>query len=122
MAIFKLVSKKDGRKTRKIPVRTPDLSYAPNDSLAQMIVDAWVDADYRQLLLTRGHARPLFAARGFYLQNPIVITEAEYYDDYTQQDPDEVVFVLPLGPGNCPPGANLLETARLMLATTPNGI
>jgi hypothetical protein len=35
---------------------------------------------------------------------------------------DEICFVLPDHNGKCPPGQNLLETARLLMAATPNGI
>jgi hypothetical protein len=54
-----------------------------------------------------------------------VISEAEYYAGYTiDQDDPEIVFVLP----NMnrvrvhPAGHPLLETAKLLMATTPNGI
>jgi len=61
------------------------------------------------------------------LKRAVVITEDEHDNDYFL-DEDEVVFVLPdLGrlsptpnPGN--PSANLLATAKLLMACTPNGI
>ena len=109
---------KDRAKTKGVAV----FSYAPNDSLAQMIVDAWVDSNYRDLLLDRKNAKSVLAARGFYLQNPVVIKEETYYEDYEMEDDNEVVFVMPQQPGQCPPGQSLLETARLLMAITPNGI
>ena len=104
-----------------------DFSYYPNDSLAQMIVDAWVDPDFKNLLLTPGNAKTLFATRGFYwngtVKTPVVISEDQYDHGYVANDPDhEIVFVLPNHNGTCPPGQNLLDTARLLMAATPNGI
>jgi hypothetical protein len=55
-----------------------------------------------------------------------VITEAIYNQGYTPANPDvDVVFVLPNQPRvdiRPPPGQSLLETARLLMASTPNGI
>jgi hypothetical protein len=112
----------------------PTFSYN-NDSLAQMIVDAWVEKDFRDSLLEREadkitvtaaaakHAKAALAARGLYLQRAVVITEEEHDNDYTMQDPNEVVFVLPSQHRVTPrPGQSLLETARLLMSCTPNGI
>ncbi len=131
MAILKDVNKKGVAAT----VTVPDFSYSPNDSLAQMIVDAWVETDFRDALLKReaDHitvtpaaaelAKASLAARGFYLKRAVVISEAEYDNDYKMQDPNEVVFVLPNQHRVTPrPGQSLIETARLLMATTPNGI
>src|ERR1700737_1394449 len=71
---------KDLAKTKAVAV----FSYAPNDSLAQMIVDAWVDDDFRNQLTgrkadgsatddARESARISLAARGIYLKSAIVI-------------------------------------------------
>ena len=64
-----------------------DLFYVPNDSLAQMIVDAWTSADVRTLLLQAGNAKAMFAQRGFYWnrddETPVVIAEHEYFNHYT---------------------------------------
>jgi hypothetical protein len=73
------------------------------------------------------------AMAGLDLKSVVVITEAEHDDDYTMQDDEEVVFVLPRpsrsviasapGPFPVPPyPAKLLETAKLLMACTPNGI
>jgi hypothetical protein len=131
MAIHKTVTK--GGTSVKIPA--PDWAYTPNDSLAQMIVDAWVDKDYRDSLLARETdkvtvtpaaaklARISLAERGIYLERAVVITEDEYDNDYVAQAPNEVVFVLPNHQRVTPrPGQSLLETARLLMAATPNGI
>jgi hypothetical protein len=115
-------------------VTVPAFSYSPNDSLAQMIVDAWVDQDFRNALLEREadgtvthaaarEARVALAGRGFYLQRAVVIKESEHDNDYTMQHPNEVVFVLPNQDRVTPrPGQSLLDTARLLMACTPNGI
>jgi hypothetical protein len=103
-----------------------DFSLAPNDSLAQMVVDAWVDKDFRKLLLDPANARALFAQRGFYwngtTRTPVVITEKDYENGYSHNHHNELVFVLPDHDGTCQPGKSLLDTAKLLMASTPNGI
>ena len=103
-----------------------DFTYAPNDSLAQMIVDAWVNPDFKKLLLHHGNAKALFAERGFFWngtsRTPVVISEDDYANGYSMKGNNEIVFVLPNHDGKCPPGQNLLETARLLMAATPHGI
>jgi hypothetical protein len=103
-----------------------DFSMAPSDSIAQMIVDAWVDKDFRKLLLDPANARALFAQRGLYWngtsRTPVVITEKDYENGYSHNRKDELVFVLPDHDGTAPAGKSLLETARLLMAATPNGI
>ena len=83
-----------------------EFSYPPSEPLAQMIVEAWVDEKFRAQLLDRKNAKELLAARGFFLQNPVVITDDTYYDDYVMENKNEVVFVLPQKPGECPNGQN----------------
>jgi hypothetical protein len=103
-----------------------DFSYIPNDALAQMVVDAWVNPEVKARLLNRENAKEMFATRGFYWNNtakhPVVISEADYHAGYWQQDEDEIVFVLPQHDGTCPPGQSLLDTAKLLMGLTPNGI
>ena len=104
--------------------RVVDFSYT-SDALAQMIVDAWVDKKFRRKLLKKENAKPLLEERGFYLANPIVITEAAYHKNHKQEADNEVVFVLPdprRVPRRIPQGQSLLETAKLLMAVTPNGI
>jgi hypothetical protein len=115
MAIFRNAQRTD---------RVADFSYHPNDSLAQMIVDAWVDKSFRTLLLDKKNAKALLATRGIYLENPVVITEQAYYKHHVLQSKNEVVFVLPdeTRAAAAPTGQNLLETAKLLMACTPNGI
>jgi hypothetical protein len=106
--------------------KVADFSYYPNDSLAQMIVDAWTDPTFATLLTTPGNAKTLFATRGFYwngtTKKPVVITEDDFNAGYAMQHDDEIVFVLPTHNGACPPGQTLLNTARLLMAATPHGI
>ena len=103
-----------------------DFSLAPNDSLAQMVVDAWVDKDFKKLLLDPEYAKALFAQRGFYWNGtsrmPVVITEKDYENGYSHNHNNELVFVLPDHDGTCPAGKSLLDTAKLLMASTPNGI
>jgi hypothetical protein len=113
----------------------PDFTYS-SDSLAQIIVDAWIDKEYRDQLLERdSHGRVTVAAAqlatssvnaaGFNLTRAVVIAEHEYFNHYTvpAKHDNEVVFVLPnLNRMTPRPGQSLLETARLLMATTPNGI
>ncbi len=125
MAIFK-----DAQKAKGVAI----FSYGPNDSLAQMIVDAWVDADFKKQLtdrntngiatdLAKNVARSSLAARGIYLKSVVVITEDEYDKDHVLNDADEVALVLPnLSRVTPRPGQSLLDTARLLMAATPNGI
>jgi hypothetical protein len=113
----------------------PDFTYS-SDCLAQIIVDAWVDEDYQAKLMDRNPdgtvtddaaklATDSVNSCGFNLERAVVISEDEYYAGYTV-DPDdpEIVFVLP----NAnrvrfhPTGHPLIETAKLLMATTPNGI
>jgi|SRR5450830_246978 hypothetical protein len=103
--------------------RVAEFSYQ-NDSLAQMIVFAWADQNFRNQLLQPNGAKQEFEKRGVYLKSPVVITEADYYNGYHLQDPDGVVFVLPNQPRTmaAPQGQTLLETAKLLMACTPNGI
>ncbi|HVX76805.1 MAG TPA: hypothetical protein VHB49_11795 [Bradyrhizobium sp.] len=121
---------KDKAKTKGVTI----FSYAPNDSLAQMIVDAWVDRGFESQLtdrdsngaatdLAKNVAKSSLAARGIYLNSAVVITEDEYDKDHILNDDDEVVFVLPKLSRVTPrSGQSLLDTAKLLMAATPNGI
>jgi hypothetical protein len=69
---------------------------------------------------------------GIDLDRAVVISEEEHDKDYFMQDDTEVVFVLPNvervrpAPPNLPPvhpvPQRLLDTAKLLMACTPNGI
>jgi hypothetical protein len=144
MAIFRKKTDKEIEQEKKLLGNTapnpdpylpvPDFTYS-SDCLAQMIVDAWTDPNYQQALLQRNAGLPTHDAVklatesvnscGFNLERAVVISEDEYYDGYTiPLDSPEVVFVLPnLNRVRVhPSGHPLLETAKLLMATTPNGI
>ena len=62
---------------------------------------------------------------GFNLVRAVVISEEEHDNDYVMQDQfadTEVVFVLPNNTRIDLDGVHLLETAKLLMACTPNGI
>ena len=117
--------------------RLADFSYQ-NDVLAQLIVDIW--AGFHQDLISptgtgtpasaylqrSAAAQTALADRGIYLVQPIVITEDEYDDGFSLANAglsvaNAVVFVVPR---NTRPttGKPLLETAKMLMAATPNGI
>ena len=120
--------------------KVADFSYQ-NDVLAQLIVDMWAGAPIANLITPSGAgttqleyqqrsscAKAALAARGIYLEQPIVITEDEFDDGFSLADAglsatNGVVFVLPR---NTRPttfgGPPLLETAKMLMAITPNGI
>jgi hypothetical protein len=121
------------------PLTLPAFSYHPNDGLAEMIVEAWANKTFRDGLLERDNANPKkptdaavqlatssVNARGFNVKRAVVISEAEHDADYTMTGPDEVVFVLPdntrLGTPYAAGSSSLLDTAKLLMACTPNGI
>ena len=105
-----------------------------SSELAELIVQAWTDDKFREKLLERDAQKKVTPAaskaatdavnaRGFNLKRAVVITENEHDRHYRMQSPDEVVFVLPdveriANPKTGP----LLETARLLMTCTPNGI
>jgi hypothetical protein len=111
------------------PQRVADLSYHANDCLAQFIVNAWVDEDFREQLLDRNDkeeavriATASVRACGLYVNRAVVISEKEYNEGFDIAT-NEVAFVLPdvelVEPR---PSQSLLETARLLMACTPHGI
>jgi len=116
----------------------PTFSLAPNDGLAEIIVQAWTNEDFRKKLLERDAQDPKkitdgavkaatdsVNAAGFNLKRAVVISEKEHDQNYRMQDPTEVVFVLPDHERLRSPfvsGKSLLDTARLLMACTPNGI
>ena len=120
--------------------RVADFSYE-SDALAQLIVEIWL-GQHGNLISPSGAgttptqyqarsaaAKTTLAACGIYLEEPIVLSEAEYSNGFSLADAglptSSVVFVVPdtsratttLG---APPA--LLETAKMLMAVTPNGI
>jgi hypothetical protein len=133
MAIKKPV--RDGRGARIGAVDMPAFSYGPNDGLAQLIIDAWSNANFRNSLLERDTTNPdkpptpaavqaatlAVNAAGFNLKRAVVISEQEHDGGYEMKEDNEIVFVLP-NEDRVFPGRSLLETAKLLMACTPNGI
>ena len=99
--------------------KVADFSYQ-SDALAEMIARAWTDPTFRANIKTQAGAQAELAARGFSLMNPIVIEESTYVAGY-HAPADAVVFVIP-DPSRITTGGPLLETAKLLMAVTPNGI
>ena len=114
--------------------RVADFSYE-SDALAQLVVEMWLGqhgnllaapnaTDYGQRSL---NAKSAFQTKGIYLQQPIVLTETEYDGGFSLTDAGlagGVVFVLPDQARatiiSTPPA--LVETAKMLMAVTPNGI
>jgi hypothetical protein len=122
----------------------PMFSYDPS-KLAPVILAMWADAAYPNCaaLARKANGSPtdaaLLAAKAlinvpvtaanpagtdFNLARPVIITEAEHDAGWYMDDDTEVVFVLPNKPrvigGSTQP--QLLATAKLLMACTPNGI
>jgi hypothetical protein len=99
--------------------KVADFSYE-SDALAEMIARAWTDPTFKAKILTAAGAKSELAARGFSLKNPIVVEESSYVTGY-HAAADAVVFVIP-DPGRITTSGPLLETAKLLMPVTPNGI
>jgi hypothetical protein len=109
----------------------PAFSFEPTDGLARLIVDAWanpghlLERDPKTQLPTQRAVQDATAKikqAGYDLERAVVITEAEHDSDYVMQSDNEIVFVLPNKNRLASPAANLLDTAKLLMACTPNGI
>jgi hypothetical protein len=121
--------------------KVADFSYQ-NDVLAQLIVDMWAGL-HGELIMpaatsttspTKAQyqarsvaAKAVLAARGIYVEYPIVLTEEEYELGFSLLDAgltvDGVVWVLPRSTrATTFGGPPLLETAKMLMAITPNGI
>jgi hypothetical protein len=107
-------------------VKVLDFSYT-SDVLAQLVVDAWGSNQLKQKLLNHNNQTAVkqeLASRGVFLNHPVVLTEDEYNTGWQQDHDDEVVLVLPDEARKAPAsgGFTLVETAKLLMAVTPNGI
>ncbi len=119
--------------------KVADFSYQ-NDVLAQLIVEMW-SGTHLDLITPSGsgttqpqyqqrssRAKTALEDRGIYLAQPIVITEDEFEDGFSLADAglsatNGVVFVLPRDArATTFGGPPLLETAKMLMAITPNGI
>jgi hypothetical protein len=100
------------------------VSYHPNDKLAELITQAWLDEGFKERLLK--NTAEVFQQVGLYIENPLVITETDFRNNTYVKD-EKVVFVLPNAPSaehftKSSTQGNLLETARLKMAYTLCGI
>jgi len=132
VAIHKRVSYPDKAETQHLVL--PAFSFQPTDSLAQVIIDAWNNKTLRDQLLARDPKTKLptqgavqaatkrITAAGYDLTRAVVITEAEHDNDYVMQSDNEIVFVLPNKDRVTAAPTNLLDTAKLLMGCTPNGI
>jgi len=132
VAIHKRVSYPDKAETQHLVL--PAFSFQPTDSLAQVIIDAWNNKTLRDQLLARDPKTKLptpgavqaatkrITAAGYDLTRAVVITEAEHDNDYVMQSDNEIVFVLPNKNRITAAPKNLLDTAKLLMGCTPNGI
>ncbi len=130
MAIHRKVADRT-RPGEKKHLVLPAFSFPPTDALAQLIVDAWanpghlLERDPHTLLPTQRAVQEATARvkkAGYDLGRAVVITEIEHDNDYIMQSDDEIVFVLPNKNRVATPAKNLLDTAKLLMGCTPNGI
>ena len=129
------------RKRGTEEITTPDFELAPDavPGIAQVIVDIWTGAVSLNTLMQREttgsnkgmatQAAVDLATATINATTPnynfvrvVIISEEEHDKGYAMEDPDDVVFVLPNQGRINSTGANLLNTAKLLMACTPNGI
>jgi hypothetical protein len=131
MSIIKMVPDKSRAGGAKKHLVLPAFSFEPTNELAQLIVDAWnkpgklLERDPRTLLPTKpavDEATKRIKKAGYDLSRAVIITEAEHDNDYIMQSDDEIVFVLPNQKRMATSTTNLLDTVKLLMACTPNGI
>ena len=95
-------------------------NYNPNNTLAQIIVDAWRDPGGFGAQLLANPDQEL-RSRGLFLVNPRVMTHAQFKIEVIPEG--SMVLVLPDAPSPLPPpGVDLLDSARAAMAYTPVGI
>ena len=116
--------------------KVADFSYS-SDALAHLVVELWTDTALANSLTggtnytaRKNAAKSELEDRGIYLRQPIVITEDEYEAGFSLaaaglSRTDGIVLVLPrdtrTGATTSAPKP-LLETAKMLMAVTPNGI
>ena len=129
------------RKRGTVDITIPDFELAPDavPGIAQVIVDIWQNKLGLDQILKRetsgakkGMATPLAvtqatatinaAAPNYNFVRAVIIKEEEHDNGYMMETENDVVFVLPNQGRINPAGANLLNTAKLLMACTPNGI
>jgi hypothetical protein len=114
-------------------ITQPSISYSDSGGLADAIVLVWtapgniLKRDAKGLPTTQAMTEAtnlINNETGMKLKRAVIITEEEHDNDYTMQDDDEVVFVLPNRSRviASPTQNELLESAKMLMACTPNGI
>ena len=131
------IKKKKGTDEITVPVFAMPPDAVPG--IAQVIVDAWNGVASLDKILNRettGPNKGMATAAAvtqattainaafptFNLQRAVIITEDEHDDGYTMETENDVVFVLPKKTRAVLTGGSLLNTAKLLMACTPNGI
>ena len=95
--------------------------YHPNDTLAAVLVQAWLDKGFRNQLLSKPDltnqpsTKALLEKFGIFLDKPVVLEENEYAA--YKPNPGETVFTIPTAMGR-----PTMETARIAMASTCAGI
>lgn len=112
--------------------KVADFSYS-SDALAQLVVECWLGQHTELTDTTRtavqraASAKGILQTKGIFLEQPIVLSEQEYTDGFSLADanlPSAVVLVVPARERATIIGTPpiLLETAKMLMAVTPNGI
>jgi hypothetical protein len=125
------------RKRGNDEITTPDFALAPDavPGIAQVIVDIWQQTkpNLDKIISDRvnGFAGPTAVKQAtdainaafpnYNFARVVIISEEEHDNGYLMEKTNEVVFVLP-DPSRIVAGANLLNSAKLLMACTPNGI
>jgi hypothetical protein len=110
---------------REEPVHAYEIpNYHPNDTLAEIIVDAWRSERFKERLKT--HTKQVFEERRLYFPRTPKVVEWDVFrnpeNTYDIENPSEQIFVLPPKPETLPQEGNLLDSARAAMAYTPVGI
>jgi hypothetical protein len=131
------IKKKKGSDDMTVPVFAMPPDAVPG--IARVIVNAWngdpslsniMDRNTSgpnkgcatQLAVEQATAAINAALPGYNLKRALIIKETEHDAGYTMEFPNDVVFVLPNSDRVNLTGTNLLDTAKLLMACTPNGI
>ena len=130
------------KRGNNLDITIPDFQLAPDavPGIAQVIVNSWTgDASLANILeriqtpgATKGMATGRAiqeatdainkAAPHYNFLRCVIISEEEHDNGYTMETENDVVFVLPNRGRINPAGADLLSSAKLLMACTPNGI
>jgi len=129
------------KKKGSLEMTVPEFAMPPEavPGIAQVIVNAWNgDASLNHILdrVTSGSTAGVATSTavqqatdainkafpGYNLKRCVIITEDEHDAGYTMETEDDVVFVLPRQSRLGTTAGSLLETAKLLMACTPNGI